>query len=126
LGDPDLLADQARFQAESRRYKQLEEVVSAWDHVKRIRDDIGAARELVAENHGNEADLLRTEIAQLEASLPELEARLQLLLLPNDPNEGKNVIVEIRGAEGGEGANLFARDLYDMYVAWAKSRGWVV
>lgn len=126
LGDPDLLADQARFHAESRRYKQLEEIVSAWHRLGAARDDIGAARELLAEADGDDAALLHAEIDELGEAIPELEAKLRTLLLPRDPNDGKSVIVEIRGAEGGEEANLFARDLHDMYQAWAKANRWGV
>jgi peptide chain release factor 1 len=67
---------------------------------------------------------MRTEVSEAEADIERLEDELRLLLLPKDPNVGKNVIVEIRGAEGGEEANLFARDLYDMYAAYAGRMGW--
>jgi peptide chain release factor 1 len=71
-----------------------------------------------------ERDLLRGELADTEADLASLEAELKVLLLPRDPNDGRAVIVEIRGAEGGEEANLFAGDLYDMYRAYAAAKGW--
>ncbi len=124
LGDPDLLADQPRFQAEGRRYKQLEEIVSEWNRLRDIQGNLAAARELLEVADGLETEALRAEIAELDADAVDHEAALRLLLLPRDPNDGKNVIVEIRGAEGGEEANLFARDLYDMYQAWAKVNGW--
>lgn len=126
LGDPDLIADQVRYQAETRRYKQLDEVVGEWERLGAARGDLAAARELLAEASGAETSSLEAEIAQLEAAIVDHQARLRVLLLPRDPNDGKNVIVEIRGAEGGEEANLFARDLHDMYLAWARERGWGV
>ncbi len=126
LGDPDLLADQARFQAEGRRYKQLEEIVSEWNRLLEVEGNLGVARELLETADAAETEALRAEIAELEVAAVDHEAALRLLLLPSDPNDGKNVIVEIRGAEGGEEANLFARDLYDMYQAWARANGWGV
>jgi peptide chain release factor 1 len=72
---------------------------------------------------GNDREILRHEMDQLQVRLADLDERLKVLLLPKDPNDGKNVIVEIRGAEGGEEANLFARDLYDMYVRYCDRRG---
>jgi peptide chain release factor 1 len=73
---------------------------------------------------GDERDLFREELASAEAELLSLEAELKMLLLPRDANDGKNVIVEIRGAEGGEEANLFAADLLEMYRAYAANQGW--
>src|SRR5215469_14022439 len=78
---------------------------------------------MIAEAEGDERELMRQEIADAEARMAELEEELKVLLLPKDPNDGKNVIVEIRGAEGGEEANLFARDLYEMYVRYAERKG---
>ncbi len=124
LGDPDLIADQARFQAEARRYKQLEEIVLEWRAYQRVRDDLEAAREMQREATPEERDALAGEAADFEAALARHEEQLKFLLVPKDPNDGKNVIVEIRGAEGGEEANLFARDLYEMYDSYARRRGW--
>jgi peptide chain release factor 1 len=73
---------------------------------------------------GDDREEMRTEVTEAEADIARLEAELRLLLLPKDPNEGKNVIVEIRGAEGGEEANLFARDLFEMYQGYASRMGW--
>src|SRR5688572_16917026 len=73
---------------------------------------------------GDDREMLRAEIAEAEEAIVRLDDELRVLLLPKDPNDGRTVIVEIRGAEGGEEANLFARDLYDMYVAYAGRQGW--
>jgi peptide chain release factor 1 len=72
----------------------------------------------------SEKEQLKAEKDSAEADVARLEEELKALLLPKDPNDGKPVIMEIRGAEGGEEANLFARDLYEMYVAYASRRGW--
>ena len=72
----------------------------------------------------DERELLAAEIDAVNAELPALEDELREMMLPTDPHDGKNVIIEIRGAEGGEEANLFARDLYEMYAAYAADQGW--
>ena len=79
---------------------------------------------MAAETTGDDRDFARDEVAAAEEEIARLEEQLRLLLLPKDPNEGRGVIVEIRGAEGGEEANLFARDLYNMYEAFAARQGW--
>ncbi|MFM7068753.1 MAG: peptide chain release factor 1, partial [Actinomycetes bacterium] len=81
-------------------------------------------RELLGLAEGAEREELRTQVADLESSIDRLAEDLKVLLLPRDPNDDRNVIVEIRGAEGGEEANLFARDLYEMYRSIAARRGW--
>jgi peptide chain release factor 1 len=88
------------------------------------RADLDTARSLLAEAEGEDRETWRAEVNDLEAELARLEAELRVLLLPRDPNDGKNVIVEIRGAAGGEEANLFARDLFDMYERFANRNGW--
>ena len=114
LEDPDVHADQRRLRELSQKHKHLERIVAAYRHLKQVRDDLGAAKEL---GMSEEAD-------ELAAEIPQLEDELKVLLLPKDPNDDKNVIVEIRGAEGGEEANLFARDLYEMYGRYADRHGW--
>jgi peptide chain release factor 1 len=126
LSDPELIADQTRYVEVSRRWKQLEDVVVPAREYLGLVEDLGAAREMLRESSGPERDEARELVELTEHRIAELEEELRILLLPRDPNDGKNVIVEIRGAEGGEEANLFARDLYDMYVAWAGTRGWRV
>jgi peptide chain release factor 1 len=80
----------------------------------------------MADAKGAEREQLQAELETAQSRMAELEERLKILLLPTDPNDGKNLIVEIRGAEGGEEANLFAHDLFDMYSAWAVRNGWSI
>src|SRR5690606_18668699 len=87
-------------------------------------DDLQTAREMFSEASGDDRELMRAEVDENEAAIARLEDELKTLLLPRDPNDDKNVIVEIRGAEGGEEANLFARDLAEMYQAYAGRMGW--
>ncbi len=124
LADPEVLGDQEQLQTVGRRFKELEEVLAVGRPLRDAHDDLEAAREMAAEADGGDRDELRAEATALEATIADLEERFRVLLLPRDPNDGRNVIVEIRGAEGGEEANLFARDLHDMYQAFAAAHGW--
>jgi peptide chain release factor 1 len=125
LSDPDVLSDQNRLRDISRRYKELTPVVECINTIESRSSDIEAARELLAMTEDvSEKEQLKAEKDSAEADVARLEEELKALLLPKDPNDGKPVIMEIRGAEGGEEANLFARDLYEMYVAYASRRGW--
>ena len=126
LADPQAAVDPTRLRDLSRRRKDLEEVVSVWRDLQRARGDVAAAKEMGEESMGDERELARDELETAEASVSVLEDRLRALLLPKDPNDGRNVIVEIRGAEGGEEANLFARDLFDMYTRFADQHHWVL
>jgi peptide chain release factor 1 len=124
LGDPELIADQARYQDVARRYSELKPIVEAYQQLVSRQGDLEAAREMLTELDGDDREEMRAEVTDAEADIARLEAEIRLLLLPKDPNEGKNVIVEIRGAEGGEEANLFARDLFEMYQGYASRMGW--
>ena len=126
LGDPDLIADQPRFQQVARRYRELAPIVERTRDLGVRRGDLQAAREMLSDAAGDERDILRAEADEAEADIARLTDELRLLLLPRDPNDQRNVIVEIRGAEGGEEANLFARDLFEMYRAFAARQGWSV
>jgi peptide chain release factor 1 len=124
LSQPDVGRDPSRLRDLSRRHKEVSEVVGVWQQLGRARGDVEVARQMVTESAGDERELSRAELERSEAEVTDLEDRLQTLLLPRDPNEGRAVIMEIRGAEGGEEANLFARDLFDMYTRFAAERGW--
>ena len=127
LSDPDVLSNQSRLRDISRRYKELTPVVECIRNIEVRRSDGEAARELLAMTDlPAEKEQLKNEKDSSEADVARLEEVLRDLLLPKDPNDGKPVILEVRGAEGGEEANLFARDLYEMYVAYASRRHWKV
>lgn len=124
LGDPAVLSDQRRLREVSRRHRELEPIVQTYRQYSQAIDDLATAKEMFHESAGDDRELLRTEIDENEAAIARLEEQLKVLLLPKDPNDGRNVIIEIRGAEGGEEANLFAKDLYEMYQRYADRRGW--
>src|SRR5438270_12468234 len=124
LSDPDVVGDSRRLRDVSKRHRELEPVVTAYREYRAAVEDRDTAQEMLGDAAaGEDRDVIRAELDQAESRSAELEERLKFLLLPKDPNDGKNVIVEIRGAEGGEEANLFARDLYEMYTRYAERRG---
>jgi peptide chain release factor 1 len=126
LADPATLSDNDRLRDLARRHKELGEAVKAWNDLIAARDDLVTAREMLTEAAGDERELMRQEAEDAESRAARLEDRIQTLLLPKDPNDGRNVIMEIRGAVGGDEANLFARVLYDMYLRFAALMKWKV
>ncbi len=126
LSDPATLSDADKLRDLSRRHKELAEVVKTWHDLTSARSDVATAREMLTEASGDDREIMREEIESSEARMGSLEQRMETLLLPKDPNEGRNVIMEIRGAVGGDEANLFARNLYDMYLRYAAANKWKV
>ena len=124
LGDPEVLADAARFREKSRRYAELGEVVEAFREYRRVQDELEQARELASDPEMGE--MAREEAAELEQRLEELEKQLEVLLLPRDPADVRNAIVEIRAGAGGQEAALFAGDLFEMYTRYAERLGYSV
>jgi len=126
LADPDVLADQARLREVSRRHRDLGALIAAGRRLAGAEEDVQAALDMVAEASPEDRELARAELERAEAQVGALGEELRALLAPRDPNDGRNVIVEIRGAEGGEEANLFAGDLVSMYRRYAERHGWRV
>ncbi len=124
LADPTVYADQKRFKELSRRHKELEVIVTTNRELKAVAADLQAAAELAEIAGPEDLPSVETEIESLLQRQSKLEEQMEFALLPRDANDGKNVIVEIRGAEGGEEANLFAKDLFDMYIRFADRMGW--
>jgi peptide chain release factor 1 len=117
--------DQAAQRDAGRRHRELQPIVEAYRAWRRATADLEEARELLrSETDPDMRDYYKEEMAEKEALLGDLEGELKMLLLPRDPNDDKNVIVEIRGAEGGEEANLFAGDVVRMYQRYAERRRW--
>jgi peptide chain release factor 1 len=119
-----VLGDQYKLRDVSRRYKQMGPLVECIREYKSVLGNVDAAKELIEMASVDERTSLDTEMRQGLVRLQALEDKLKVLLIPPDPNDGKNVILEIRGAEGGEEANLFAGELVEMYRAWATRNGW--
>jgi peptide chain release factor 1 len=123
LVDPDLLKDRKRFLELSRRIKHLEPIMTTITQLRAGESDVVAAHEMFEETPGAERELARVELADAERRVGQLQEELRKLLVPQDPNDGRNVIMSIRGAEGGEEANLFAKELYEMYLRYADHHG---
>src|SRR6266516_4987830 len=118
LADPAIHADQIEARRVGRRFAELSPIAKAAAELAQVRDDQSAARELVAEDPAFAA-----EAAELEAKQPVIEEKLAELLAPRDPDDGKDVILEIKAGEGGEESALFAGDLLRMYLRYAERRG---
>ena len=126
LADPETIADPDQLRTVSQRYRELEPTVQVYAAYEARLGDLGAARELLVDADPADRVMAQSEIDEAATDIDRLEHELRQLLLPRDPHAGRAVIIEIRGAEGGEEANLFARDLHDMYVAYAARRRWKV
>ena len=126
LNDPDLSSDPKRLREVARRHRELEEPVQSWRNLQAAESDLEAAREMFNDSSGDERELAQSEVVEAEEEIARLEEELRLQLIPRDPNAGRNVIIEIRGAEGGEEANIFAKDLYEMYTRYAATKGWKI
>jgi len=126
LSDPEVLSHPDQLRRLSKRYNELGPVVEAFRRHRARQADADAAREMLEGAAGPERSMLTAEVDEAARDLERIEDELRELMLPTDPHDGKAVIMEIRGAEGGEEANLFARDLHEMYVAYAQQQGWKV
>jgi peptide chain release factor 1 len=125
LSDPDIASDYVKANEYAQERAELEEVVNTYRRYKQVQEELSDTRSLLQENLGSEmSELALEEIASLEDEAEDLEQKLRAFLLPKDPNDEKNVIVEIRAGTGGEEAALFAGDLYRMYSRYAENKGW--
>uniref|UniRef100_A0A7S3P9F9 Prokaryotic-type class I peptide chain release factors domain-containing protein n=1 Tax=Amphora coffeiformis TaxID=265554 RepID=A0A7S3P9F9_9STRA len=126
LGDPDVISDSNLLQKVMSDRSQSEEVVLAYEEYSQMLEDLAGARELFQEA-GDDADMremAREEMKELEPKLEELEERMKILMLPKDPNDNRNVMLEIRAGTGGSEASIFAGDLLDVYRKYISSQGW--
>lgn len=126
LGDPDVIADQSRFQKYAKEHSEMSGVVTAYREYKGIIAELEDNKELLGDEDNDIVELARDEIKRLTEEKEALEKNLQLLLVPKDPRDDKNVILEIRAGTGGEEAALFAADLYRAYSRYAEGKGWKV
>jgi peptide chain release factor 1 len=127
LSDPTVVSDLSVYRTTSKQYAQLGPLVSTYEIFRKSADDLRDARELLAAADDPEMKAMaQDEIKALEARLTTLEAELKVLLLPSDPNDAKNVVLEIRAGTGGDEATLFAAEMFRMYARYAESQGWKV
>ncbi len=127
ITDPNVIADQKRYVKLTKEYKSLETLLAATHRYRKLLEDIEQAR-LVLDTEADEdlRAMARDEIDDIQAQLPKLEEEIKLLLIPEDPEDSKNVVLEIRGGTGGDEAALFAGDLARMYIRYCETKGWNV
>jgi peptide chain release factor 1 len=124
LADPDTIARRAEFQKLSKEHADISDLVTAYREYKQVQTDLDANKELLEEKDPELKAMAREEQTRLTTRLTELSERMKVLLLPKDPNDDKNIVLEIRGGTGGEEAALFAADLFRMYARYAERNRW--
>ena len=127
LSSPEIVSDSARFQKLAKQHSDLEEIVNKHREFKQIEKDLAGTRQMIVESEDAEMrHMAQDEERQLTTRKEQIERELKLLLIPNDPNDEKNVILEIRAGTGGDEAGIFAGDLFRMYSRYAESQRWKV
>lgn len=127
IGDPDVMADQKEWQKLCKEHSEMEPIVLKYREYTKSKQDLKSDKEMLNENIEKELrEMAQEEIKELTSKIEQLEKELNLLLIPKDPNDDKNVFIEIRAGAGGEEAALFAADLFRMYTRYAERRGWKV
>ncbi|MES2388459.1 MAG: peptide chain release factor 1 [Bacteroidota bacterium] len=125
LVQPDAMSDMKRFSKLSKEYKELEKIVSKYKIFSDLISNLDSAREMLeTEKDPDFREMAKSELEELQPKVDEMEAELRNMLIPKDPNDSKNVILEIRAGAGGDEASIFAGDLYRMYTRFAETRGW--
>ncbi len=126
LGDAEIISDQTRFRSFSREYAELEPVVAAFRQWRKVQEDLEGAQALLKDNDPDLREMAVEEVREGKQQLADLEHTLQRMLLPKDPNDSRNVFLEIRAGTGGDEAAIFSGDLFRMYSRYAEKRGWRV
>jgi len=124
LSEPDIINDQENFKKFCKESSDLSEIVEKYREYKRAKETIAECKEILQGGDKELAELAKIELSESEDAIEEISEALKILLLPKDPNDEKNVIIEIRGGTGGEEAALFAADLFRMYSMYAESKDW--
>ena len=125
LIQPDVISNQEKYKALTRELSQIRPIVQNFIELRKLKEELSSAKELLREEKDIDMrELLRSETADLTRKIEQIEQELMFLILPKDPNSGKNIIIEIRAGTGGDEASLFARDLYRMYSRYVDAKGW--
>ena len=122
ISDPEVIANQNEWKKLMKEQADIEEIVEKYREYKKVQNSIEDLKEMLEDKEMH--DLAQAELDEARANLPKIEEELKLLLVPKDPNDDKNVIVEIRGGAGGEESSLFAGDLFRMYSMYAEKKRW--
>ncbi len=125
ITDPNVIADQQRYVRLTKEYKELEDLMNARKEYANLLGNLAESKDILMNEQDPELkEMAREEIQLCEARIPELEEQIKLMLVPKDPEDAKNVVLEIRGGTGGDEAALFAGDLFRMYTKYCESKGW--
>lgn len=125
ITDPAVISDQARYVRLTKEYKELEDLMSARKEYATLLDNLEEGKDLLVNEQDPEMkEMAREEVAACEVKIPQIEERIKLMLVPKDPEDSKNAILEIRGGTGGDEAALFAGDLFRMYAKFCEKKGW--
>ena len=125
LSDPDVISDMKKFVQLNKEYKELSPIIKAGNEYNKMVENYEGAKEILAtEKDEDLREMAKEEIAEIEPKLPQMEQDIKLLLIPADPQDSKNAIMEIRGGSGGDEAAIFAGDLFRMYSKYFERRGW--
>ncbi|MFP5420053.1 MAG: peptide chain release factor 1 [Gammaproteobacteria bacterium] len=126
LGDAEVISNQPQFRAYSKEYAEIEPVYQAFSAFRKVQSDLEGAQALLKDSDPDLREMAEEEVAEAKEQLIELEATLQRMLLPKDPNDGRNVFLEVRAGTGGDEAAIFSGDLFRMYSRYAEKQGWRV
>ena len=126
LGDAEVISNQTQFRAYSKEYAEIEPVYQAFSAFRKVQSDLEGAQALLKDSDPDMRAMAEEEVAEAKEQLLELEATLQRMLLPKDPNDGRNVFLEVRAGTGGDEAAIFSGDLFRMYSRYAEKQGWRV
>ena len=125
--DPEIIADMKRYVKLNKEYKELEELDKVYQDYKNVLENIKSSKELLAvEKDPEMREMAKMELDELENKWPEMEENIKFLLIPKDPEDDKNVIIELRAGTGGDEACIFVEDIYRMYMMYFKEKGWKV
>lgn len=125
ITDPVVMADMKRFVSLNKEYRNMEPIVAAYEHYKNVLSNLETSREMLASEKDEEMrEMAKAEIETLEQEQTQLEEEIKVLLLPADPEDSKNAVMEIRAGTGGDEASIFAGDLYRMYIKYFERKGW--
>ncbi len=126
MSDPSIVSDQARMQKVGKQHRDMQPVIERYREYKQVRAGVADAKAMLAESDEEMRAMAQEELATLEPRLAEIDEALKILLLPKDPNDDKNVVLEIRAATGGDEASLFAAEVFRMYLRYAELHRWKV
>jgi len=127
LADPELMSDMKKFVQLNKEYKELEPIMAVGSKYCKVVDDLSSAKEILSTEKDEELrEMAKDEVTELEEKIPQMEEEIKILLIPKDPQDDKNAMMEIRGGTGGDEAAIFAGDLFRMYAKFCETKGWKI